>query len=399
MLLILAMSPLALYCSDGTVSIMDQAKSSPEIRRQLIAEFEVRPTAFFDDRLLAVGISYVLEGKLDRATLVYDRFLKDQPDNVRALRGRGAIYVLQEHMSEAIPFYKKAWSLGDVDSLQPLASCYINVQQYGHAEELLPVLRAHIQDPKIDDCLIALAVSKDPPNEPLLIEALSALPDKTFVLNQETAQLVEKAANRLRAIDENNKTLQAICQKVIRGFLADPVKWPKSSLSGVGDAYFVLRDYSSADDIYRRVLSDQPTNSAALAGIGALCVMKKDVAGAIGNLRKAWDLGDKKVLGSLSASYLAAGEFAKIEELLPSLLELKTENLENLNSVVAYSLVRKPMDRALFYKVLEGVSDDQILRRRDTTDAVLKGLNAFGDKERFQTLLKKKAEHDKGLRG
>ena len=106
-------------------SILDQAVSSAEVRRKLIGEYEASPQTFRDDRLLAVAISYAIGNQVLKARPVYETYLKDHPDHPRALRGLGGGYILEKRYDQAIVSLRKAWSLGDVDSLSMLANAYV----------------------------------------------------------------------------------------------------------------------------------------------------------------------------------------------------------------------------------------------------------------------------------
>ena len=87
-----------------------------------------------------------------------------------------------------------------------------------------------------------------------------------------------------------------------------------------------------------------------------------------------------------------------MKHILPALLERKGDMLI-LHTIIAYALLKNPKDEALFFKAIEGVTDDQILRRQDTTEVIAAGLKAFGQEERAKRLLKSKRNLDKGLSG
>jgi tetratricopeptide (TPR) repeat protein len=389
----------SLACAQES-NICDQVISSPEIREKLIADYEATPASVVDDRLLAVAIGYVVQSNLDKAKPAYLHYLHDHPNQTRALRGLGTVNALQGNFDDAVNLFSASWSLGDIESLEPLAYCYLQSKKYDQMERLVPsLLRNKRHGLDIVDCLLAYAMLKDPPDENLISQSLDGIGGKEIATNEETAALIDKAANRLKAIDETNKTLLTICGKFTDGYEADPNGWPRDKLPGVGDAYFLLRDYTNADVIYRQVLKGWPENQDALFGVGTICMMKQEFPEAIGLLRKDWSLGEKRVLPNLAAAYMAAKDYSGMKDLIPNLLEIKSENIEMLNTLLLYALAKIPVDKDLFYKTLEGVSNDQILRRPDTTDIVLKGLKLFGDEDRVNQLLKMKAVQDKGVGG
>ena len=121
-------------------TILDQVISSAEVRHKLIKEYESASQEFHDDRLLAVAISYAVENQIPKAKPIYERFLKDHPDHPRALRGLAGQYILEGRYDEAIVYLRKAWSLGDIDSLSMLAGSYVKANRYAEMGDLIPSL-------------------------------------------------------------------------------------------------------------------------------------------------------------------------------------------------------------------------------------------------------------------
>ena len=78
------------------------------------------------------------------------------------------------------------------------------------------------------------------------------------------------------------------------------------------------------------------------------------------------------------------------------LLERKKQDMESLNMVIMYSLGRHPVDRELFFKAIEGFSNEQLLRNDEVTHNTILGLKLFGEKKRAEELQKLKAKQDKG---
>jgi tetratricopeptide (TPR) repeat protein len=378
-------------------SILDRAVSSPEFSRELIRQYELSPNGFEGDRLLAVGIAYLGENRFADARPIYERFLNDHPDNARALRGFGSVNLFQGKTEEALVYYRNAWSKGDVDSLGSLAGIYVNLGRYGDLEKLLPDLKIHVHDDAlIANCLFAFAIAKEPLDEALLLQVLGAISDKDLAVRDDTLELLFKAANRLETPELNNPTFQVILQKIIRSYMIDPKSFPKARLCGVGDAYGFLGKYSEAKSIYRQILADDPDNWVALRGLGIVDLYEHKPNEAIDKLRKAISHGDRESLVNVGAAYVLSGEVTGMKDLIPEFIRRKSENLQILNSLIAYSLKVTPPDRELFFKAIDGVPDDQILRRDDTVSLVVTGLTLFGDKEHAERLLKLKVGQDKG---
>jgi tetratricopeptide (TPR) repeat protein len=361
--------------------------------------YEASTIEFQGDRLLAVAISYATDKQFTQAEAVYQRFLRDHPTNVRALRGLGSCYWDQRRPDEATAYLRKAWLLGDIDSLVPLGACYLASRQYDQMERLVPAL-LNLREGNSDvvACLLAYALTADPPKEDLLLRAIEGLPDKEVLLRDDIAQLLATAVERLRGISETDAAAQVILRKIIRGYECDKQTWPKVRLCAVADAHFFLGERSKAGEIYKQVLRDQPANLDALLGLGVVALYETNYTTAITDCRKAWSLGNKRALSPLAIAYLMAHDVEGMQDLLPSMLNRKAEDMQIVNSLVSYALLKSPKDRELFFKAIEDVDDGQILRRQDTTEAVVAGLKLFRGDQRAQRLIKLKQQQDKGVR-
>jgi tetratricopeptide (TPR) repeat protein len=385
-------------CAQTGTSIVDKAASSHDIRQRLIKDYESATNSFAGDKLLAVAVSYAVEGSFDKAKGVYRHVLVDRPGNTRALRGLGTICGLEGDYSKSIHYLNKAWTLGDTDSLQPLAVSCLRAKEYDRIANLLPdLVKRRNEDIGIVNCLLGYALSTDPPNESLLLEALDGVQDKHILDDADTTQLLGDAVNRLKTEELNNKTYQAILRKIVRGYQANTNHWPRARLLAVGEAYSGLMDRSNAESIYNQILKEDPANGSALLGLGIVNLYQHQPVKAINHLRRALKHGQKDALHNLGAAYVMAGDYAGMKDLVPDFLAHKDENRENLNTLLAYSIKIRPPDKDLFYKAIEGLTDGQILRREDTTDAVVIGLRLFGDKKRAQHLMELKARQKKGF--
>lgn len=397
--LIFSQSFVAILLAD-TNSLADQALASASIRQNLITGYEVSPGDFRNERLLAVAISYATEKRWSKAESVYQTLLRDSPNNTRGLRGLASCYWDDGRVEKAIPYLKKAWSLGDIDSLVPLGACYLATRNYDQMEALVPeLLKEKHRDTDVVSCLLAYALTTDPPKEELISQAIDALPDKEVLARDDIAHQLATAVERLEKLSETEATAQKIFRKTIRGYVADKQSWPKVRLCAVGDAYFFLGERSHAQDIYNEVLLTQPDNSDAHIGLGLVALCDSNYSRTITYCRKAWSSGNQRALSPLAAAYLMAHDLTGMADLVPSLFSHRTEDVQILNSLIGYSLIKVPKDRELFFQSIKGIPETQILRRQDTTEAVAAGLRAFGENKRADHLLKLKRKQDNGLSG
>jgi hypothetical protein len=257
--------------AESPPSLLDQSVSSPELRRTLTTEYESSTNNFSGDRLLAVAIGYAVESNYHRAKPIYEQFLHDHPDHPRALRGIGTICALQGRYGEAAGYLKKAWSLGDVGSLQPLAVVCIKGEKDDEVETLLPALLKHkSEDIGIAHCLVGYAIAKEPPRFELLLEAIDSMPDKEFVLRDDSLLLVRKAIARIQEIDSESPLLGPILRKIVRGYQADTNSWPRERFGILGDAHRLLNDFATAENLYFEMLKDHQNDPTVLRGLGVL---------------------------------------------------------------------------------------------------------------------------------
>jgi tetratricopeptide (TPR) repeat protein len=366
----------------------------------MIADYEAAPKMFADDRLLAIAISYALETNYAKAVDIYQLFLKDHPDNTRALRGMGMIYSIQGRDQEALAPLSKAWSLGDAKSLQGLTATRLALGQYDEVTKLLPDLRVQMSNNLgIVNCLIDYSLDVRPSRPDLLVEAVNSVPDDQIRVVEDSAHLMSQVIVKIWSVDPNNEAVHIVAKKVIHAYFANTNAWPTDSLLGVGDAFFISRQYPTAEALYRGILNQQPDNAGALVTLGQIDIARSNLTDAKAILRKAWSLGAAKSLKFLTLAYLSDKDFDGMKDLAPVMLEQRLDDVEVFNSLLLYSLAQATPDRELFYKALDGMADDTILGRPDTTDTVLKGFKLFGDETRFQKLFQKKQQQDKGLGG
>jgi hypothetical protein len=85
-----------------------------------------------------------------------------------------------------------------------------------------------------------------------------------------------------------------------------------------------------------------------------------------------------------------------MKDLIPFLLERRKEDMESLSTVLAYSIAREPTDRELFFKAIDGFTDDELLRNQEVTNNTVLGLKLFGEKQRAERLRKLQIEQARG---
>jgi tetratricopeptide (TPR) repeat protein len=382
-----------------TNSIIDSAASSSEVRHRLIADYEVGTNAILNDRLMVVAVSYAVESNYDKAEPVYEKYLQAHPDDLDVLRSLGICCAFQKRYEKAASYFKKGWQLGDKDALQGLAVAYLNEGHYSELEDLRPsLIKNKGGNERIATCLLGLALSKDPPDEGLILSALEEIPDKEIFLHDDTDRFLAKAIGSLQTPEANNTTYQAICRKMIRGYLVDTNTWPKKNLLDVGDAYRALMDYSNAEVLYKAALKVYPSDEHALFGLGVAELFQHRPVEAIVPLREAWKRGRPEALTPLGAACAMSENFEGMKDLVPAFLAHR-DDIDNVTTLIAYSIKIKPPSKETFYKAIDGLTDEQLARHDNMTDLAALGFRYFGDEKRAQRVLKLKAEQEKGAGG
>ena len=368
---------------------------------QIVREYEAQPHEFRDERLLEVAVTYLELGRLDHARPVYETFLRDHPSHTKALRGLGSIYYLQGQYDRAAGYLRKAWEQGDPKMLTVLGLCYLKGGKPREMEYLIPSLLEHKTDnPEAVIVLIGYVLdlsnqTKEPPDDVLMIKALDGLPDQDCLKREEIVTLLSEAVHRLGELNEANPARLAILRKISRGYESDPEKCPSRRRREVADSYSLQGEWTKAEALYRAVLEETPNDIASLRGLGIVFLQQRRFSESLDFLRKAWGMGDALALSGLATAHLALGNLEGMKDLVSALDERKKGDPELRNLLIMYALKPNPPDRELFYRAIQGTSDEEIVRRDDLTSNVVTGLRRFGERHRAERLLKLKKEQAK----
>jgi tetratricopeptide (TPR) repeat protein len=251
-------------------------------------------------------------------------------------------------------------------------------------------------DFEVVNCLVAYALAKDPPDAKLVLQALNGLRDQDILQREDTTQLISEVVSRFGRSPGLELAQLPILAKIIRGYEADPQKWPSNHRVQVADSYCLVNRHAKAEPIYREILKDNPDYISALRGLGISLAYQRKFKEGIVPSRKAWNQGDKLSLSVLAACCLGARDYDGMKDLIPPLLERRKDDMESLNGVIAYAITKPSPDRELFFKAIDGFTDEQLLRNEEVTHNTILGLKRFGEKKRAEELEKLKAKQDKG---
>lgn len=176
----------------GGGDAVDNLLQTPEMRAELVANYEKNPASFTGSRLLAAAIAYASQGKLEEARSVYLKYLEKNTDNPRAYRGLGNIYLMTGNPEEAIGYYKIGWKLKDTSSLAALAAALLTLQRVEEFQALQPDLLANkSQNIEITNALIAYSVD-DTKDKELFSKAIAGMKEEEILGREDTALYILK---------------------------------------------------------------------------------------------------------------------------------------------------------------------------------------------------------------
>ena len=100
--------------------------------------------------LVAAGFAYLLDGNLGEAESYFEQVLRQDPNNSDSLAGMGRIYELDGNSQEAEKYYLKSLEFDhdNITALSFLANLRVKQQRYGHAERLYEKIQK--EEPELD---------------------------------------------------------------------------------------------------------------------------------------------------------------------------------------------------------------------------------------------------------
>jgi len=139
-----------------------------------------------------------MEGHRTLSENVYTNYLNIRPNDPRANRGLGGVYLMEKRYSEAFDFLGRAWRLGDEDSLPPLAGAYLATGQRDRVRDLVPDMLRLKDKAKtalrnnLIDALLGYALTGDPFNKKVFDQTIDGLSDNEILANSGAPELVIK---------------------------------------------------------------------------------------------------------------------------------------------------------------------------------------------------------------
>jgi len=171
--------------------------SSPA-RVRLLANYAANSNRWPSTNLLPIAIAYGMEGLDANSESTYNDYLKVRPDDARANRGLGLLYLSQKRFSDAIQLLSKAWRLRDEHALPPLVGAYLAADQREKIHDLLPDMLSLKSKTKpglrdnLVDALLGYALTSKPFDPKLFAQAIEGISDDEILANDGAPELVIK---------------------------------------------------------------------------------------------------------------------------------------------------------------------------------------------------------------
>jgi len=174
-------------------------------------------------------------------------------------------------------------------------------------------------------------------------------------------------------------------REMIKVYEQDP-NWRDECLLPFAISYAMEHQNEKAEELYRRYLRVTPNSTSATRGLGNVLLLQGKGDEAIKQFQKGWEAGDVNYLQQLAFSYIGLRRFDDLKLLIPTLIQHKKDDMLIVYYLVIYSINVSPSDKKVFAEAVEGCSDLDLTRDKDTVNAYIKGFETFGDTARAEKL-------------
>ena len=191
--------------------VIDAAQQfTPEKRQQFIHGYEQNPLRYRSVDLFAVAIAYFYETQYEKSREVYEKLDFISPSDIHVLKGLGNCYLFETNFEGAISQYRKAWNLGDSNSIWTLSVAYLGSTNVERMRDLIPFLMENKQ--KNLATVLAFTSSVKPFDKEVFTKAVEGVTDDELLKN---AQIAKIAISGFEQIGQTNRadTLKAKLQK------------------------------------------------------------------------------------------------------------------------------------------------------------------------------------------
>lgn len=206
----------AMWVVDKAYPVFGQASNGEcavaAIEDAVTEAYEAAPGNWPSDKFSLVAAAY--GGKKDFKALesISQRLLECDPTNVDALRAMGIAKRQQGEFRDAAVYLRKAYDLGDNQSLLGLAGCYLVLKDYSDLKNLAPaLLEVRKQDAHYLNLLFLYSITSTPADRQVFRKALDGLTDEQLLERQSTAELVIRG---LLLFDQNERADRLLKMKI-----------------------------------------------------------------------------------------------------------------------------------------------------------------------------------------
>jgi tetratricopeptide (TPR) repeat protein len=154
--------------------------------------------------LLKEGIELAKQGNISEAEPIYQKVIKLNPGNAKALRGLGSMRAMTGKWEQAEYYFQRAKETdGDYKSIRLLSAVYYETEQLEKIEEYIPELLKHKLDGENTlDIVLVYAINEN--DQELFEEALKDVPLEYIQAREHTSSNIA-LGNELFGLDGKDK--------------------------------------------------------------------------------------------------------------------------------------------------------------------------------------------------
>ena len=394
-------SQLVLVQKDDPSQSFDPATNITEYAFSFIRKYESAPEKYSGRALLFTALAYGSVGRLESAGTVLNKFLQKNPEDPLALTLLGLSYEGRAMFPDATRNYKRAWDKQYAPALALLGACYFRTKATNEINALLPVMIKHLDDVDVRIGLVMYSQLAEPPNPELFRRVAEGVSDDKIVTAYELVAPYyalgfwnvgerERALRIMALLNKRDaygvfKYSPTKRKEVLAAFEANPSLFTNIDLTFLGACYMLEDQPAKAKPLYIKYLQIKPNDGPIWCNLGFANQKLSNYEEAISDHRKALSLGYSDGIRLLAGCYIVTGALDKVREMLPDLIARQNADPDVVGVLIAYSIVTRPVDKALFLSTVKAATDDTLIDD-DNIEKIIEHLEMFGEKERAAIL-------------
>ncbi len=340
--------------------------SNAKANADAIAAYEANKAGYSDGELLPVALCYMNNGNFNAAESLFDIYLKANPDNIRAMKGKAAVCLLQNKPDAAIEIFGKVYEKGDKAALKTLCQTLVLTGKVNDLSKYINEIK-ELSKTDLDYALFAM---------------IYALRD----MNKTDDALISEILKGIDVKTALPKASGATLENILKVYSIKADLFPANTLVIPARATTNVSLWVPAKLIYEKALAANPKDTLALRGYALVQYRTGDVAKATSLLRQAVELGDKEAASDaaelfvLSSSDLVWKEFSK---------DFATAAIKPLVRAGMLQIADRKDNADIFFLALSGENSDTLFKDASVRKFTEKLLEKFGKDARAADVKKR----------